>query len=138
VSLPRGFCRAGKQPGAGSLQDSYIVSRIIYLLGHLNAVRPPPCLPSGMGISSHGRYACTQFISRHLLLYSNLIPQYHVPLASTGPNHPWRPPIPFSKTVHSSLGSSSARLKSAPGTGERVNDVDSKSGNRVTQGQQDP
>ena len=63
----------------------YIVSRIIYLLGHL-AARQTPCLPSGMGTASHGRYSCTQFIIRHHLLYSNLIPQHPVPLASRAPS----------------------------------------------------
>ncbi len=58
------------------VQDSYIVSRIIYLLGH-RTPRQTPCLPSGMGTASHGRYTCTQFVSRHHLLYSNLIP--HIP-----------------------------------------------------------
>ena len=85
------------------LQESYVVSRIHYLLEHSTA-RQTPCLPSCKGTASHVRYECTQFTSRHHLLYSNLIPQHPVPLASMSPNrshqhpqHPRASPVaPFS------------------------------------------
>jgi hypothetical protein len=86
-----------------TMQGSYIVSRIHYLLEHSTA-RQTPCLPSCKGTASHVRYECTQFTSRHHLLYSNLIPQHPVPLASMSPNrshqhpqHPRASPVaPFS------------------------------------------
>ncbi len=77
-----------------SLEESYIVSRIHYLLEHSTA-RQTPCLPSYKGTVSHVRYECTQFNSRHHLLYSNLIPQHPVPLSSMSPflshQHPHHP-----------------------------------------------
>jgi hypothetical protein len=87
----------------GFLQESYVVSRIHYLLEHSTA-RQTPCLPSCKGTVSHVRYECTQFISRHHLLYSNLIPQHPVPLVSMSsirshqhPQHPRASPVaPFS------------------------------------------
>ncbi len=86
-----------------TIQESYVVSRIHYLLEHSTA-RQTPCLPSFKGTASHVRYEYTQFTSRHHLLYSNLIPQHPVPLASMSPNrshqhpqHPWASPMaPFS------------------------------------------
>jgi hypothetical protein len=53
-----------------TMQESYIVSRIHYLLEH-STTRQTPCLPS----CNHP-------------LYSNLIPQHPVPLASMSPNLP--------------------------------------------------
>ncbi len=66
--------------------------------------RQTPCLPRCKGTTLHVRYECTQFTSRHLLLYSNLIPQHPVPLTSMSPNrsyqypqHPRASPVtPFS------------------------------------------
>ena len=86
-----------------TMQESYVVSRIHYLLEHSTA-RQTPCLPSCKGTASHVRYECTQFTSRHHLLYSNLIPQHPVPLSSMSPNrshqhpqHPRASPVaPFS------------------------------------------
>jgi hypothetical protein len=62
------------------------------------------CLPSCKGTVSHVRYECIQFTSRHHLLYSNIIPQHPVPLASMNsnrshqhPQHPWASSVaPFS------------------------------------------
>ncbi len=87
------------------LQESYVVSRIHWLIGHSTA-RQTPCLPTCKGSVSHVSYECTQFTTRHHLLYSNLIPQHPVPLVSTGPNVRRRTPIPFSKTVPYILGNS--------------------------------
>ncbi len=92
-----------RHPDSQNLQESYIVSRIHYLLEHSTA-RQTPCLPSCKGTVSHVRYECTQFTSRHHLLYSNLTPQHPVPLASMSPNrshqhpqHPRASPVaPFS------------------------------------------
>jgi hypothetical protein len=86
-----------------SVQESYIVCRIHYLIEHSTA-RQTPCLPSCKGTASHVRYECTQFTSHHHLLYSNLIPQHPVPLVSMSPNrshqhpqHPRASPVaPFS------------------------------------------
>jgi hypothetical protein len=87
------------------VQETYVVSRTHYLLEHSTA-RQTPCLPRCKGTASHVRYECTQFTSRHHLLYSNLVPQHPVPLTSTVPNSRRRLPIPFSKTVQSILGNS--------------------------------
>jgi hypothetical protein len=69
-----------------TMQESYVVSRIHYLLEH-STDRQTPCLPSCKGTASHVRYECTQFTGHHHLLYSNVIPQHPVPLASMSPNH---------------------------------------------------
>jgi hypothetical protein len=53
----------------GSMQESYVVSRIHYLLEHSTA-RQTPCLPSCKGTASHVRYECTQFIIRYHLYCS--------------------------------------------------------------------
>ncbi len=86
-----------------TMQESCVVFRIHYLLENSTA-RQTPCLPSCKGTESHVRYEYTQFTSRHHLLYSNLIPQHPVPLASMNsnrshqhPQHPWASPVaPFS------------------------------------------
>jgi hypothetical protein len=50
------------------LQESYIISRIHWLLGH-STTRQTPCLPSCKGIASHVRYEYTQSWSlSHLIL----------------------------------------------------------------------
>jgi hypothetical protein len=76
------------------VQESYVVSRIHYLIEH-STVRQTPCLPTCKGTASHVRNECTQFTSRHHLLYSILIPQHPVPLVSMNPNrshhHPHHP-----------------------------------------------
>ncbi len=75
-----------KQPtNFTTMQESHIVSRIHYFLEHSTA-HQTPCLPSCKGTASHVRYECAQFTSRHHLLYSNLIPQHPVPLASMSSN----------------------------------------------------
>jgi hypothetical protein len=51
------------------VQESYVVSRIHYLLEHSTA-RQTPCLPSCKGTASHVRYECTQFIIRYHLYCS--------------------------------------------------------------------
>ncbi len=92
------------------VKESYIVSRIHYLLEH-STVRQTPCLPSCKGTVSDVIYECTQFTSRHHLLYSNLIPQHPVPLVSISPNHshqhPQHPRV-------SSVVSFSPHLKDCP------------------------
>ena len=52
-----------------TMQESYVVSRIHYLLEHSTA-RQTPCLPSCKGTASHVRYECTQFIIRYHLYCS--------------------------------------------------------------------
>ncbi len=60
---------------------------------------------------SYVRYECTQFTSRHHLLYSNLIPQHPVPLASMNPNHSHQYP---QHPRASSVASFSPHLKDCP------------------------
>ena len=52
------------------VQDSYVVTRILWLLGHTTS-RQTPCLLNRKGITSHGRYECVQFIIRYHLYCSN-------------------------------------------------------------------